>query len=405
MAVGLNQPDDLLPIAGVRLGIAAAGIRKSGKADVLLIELADGATTAAVFTRNQFCAAPVIVAREHLGKGTAPRALVVNAGNANAGTGERGIDAARASCRAVGAVVGCDAVRVLPFSTGVIGEPLPVDRLEASLPEAFANCRADNWLAAAQAIMTTDTIAKGLSVTKTVNGQTLTVTGIAKGAGMIRPDMATMLAYLATDAAVSPALLQRLLVECAEESFNRITIDGDTSTNDACVLMATGAGAVQVGENDAGYQVLREAVADVCRHLAQAIVRDGEGATKFVTVAVEQGASKSECLQVAYTIAHSPLVKTALFASDPNWGRILAAVGRAGLDGLDVHKIDIYLGDVCIVRAGGRAGQYTEEQGRRVMSQEEILIRVVLGRGSAAERVWTSDFSYDYVRINAEYRT
>ena len=405
MPVGLRAPEQLSPIAGIRLGVAAAGIRKSGKADLLLLEIAEGASAAAVFTRNQFCAAPVIVAREHLAIDASPRALLVNAGNANAGTGDSGIAAARTSCRAVGASIGCAEHRVLPFSTGVIGEPLPVERIEAALPRVVANCDADNWLAAAHAIMTTDTVAKGWSVTRTFNGATLTVTGIAKGAGMIRPDMATMLAYVATDAAVPPALLQRLLMECVDESFNRVTIDGDTSTNDACVLVATGAGDVRIDDMGAGYAELRDAVAEVCRHLAQAIVRDGEGATKFVTVAVEQGASKRECLQVAYTVAHSPLVKTALFASDPNWGRILAAVGRAGVVDLDVHKVAIFLDPVCIVEGGGRAKQYTEEQGRQVMAQEEILIRVVLGRGDAAERIWTSDFSYDYVRINAEYRT
>lgn len=406
MAVGLKPPARLQPIAGVRLGSTAAGIRKSGTNDLLLLEIAAGATAAAVFTRNQFCAAPVIVARAHLGDGGTPRALLVNAGNANAGTGDAGLHAAQRSCAAVAQRLGCESGRVLPFSTGVIGEPLPVEKLEAALPRAIADLREDGWLSAAQTIMTTDTVAKGLSVSREVNGKTLTVTGIAKGAGMIRPDMATMLAYVATDAAVPQPLLQRLLAEAVAGSFNRITIDGDTSTNDACVLLASGAGDVTVhDEHDSGFGALRDAVAEVCTHLAQAIVRDGEGATKFVTVAVEGGASPQECLQVAYTIAHSPLVKTALFASDPNWGRILAAVGRAGLAELDVARVWIYLNDVCIVAAGGRAEAYTEAQGREVMAQEEILIRVVLQRGDAAERIWTSDFSYDYVRINAEYRT
>ncbi len=405
MAVGLQEPESLLPIAGVRLGIAAAGIRKSGKDDLLLLEIAEGASLAAVFTRNQFCAAPVIVARQHLAAAAPPRALLVNAGNANAGTGEPGIAAAQASCRAVAEIVGCSEHQVLPFSTGVIGEPLPVERIKAALPGAAAGCNAENWLAAARAIMTTDTVPKGWSVSKEIDGRRFSVTGIAKGAGMIRPDMATMLAFLATDAAVPSELLQRVLVDSVNRSFNRITIDGDTSTNDACVLVATGAGPLEVDETGATVTALREAVEEVCLHLAQAIVRDGEGATKFVTVAVEQGANAQECLQVAYTIAHSPLIKTALFASDPNWGRILAAVGRAGVEDLDVGRISIYLDDVCIVDQGGRASQYSEAQGAAVMAQDEILIRVVLGRGGAAERVWTTDFSYDYVRINAEYRT
>lgn len=405
MAVGLEPPAQLHPIAGVRLGTAAAGIRKSGKPDLLLMELAEGTTVAAVFTRNQFCAAPVIVARQHLEASGLPRALLVNAGNANAGTGDAGIEAARRSCRAVGAQLDCEAQQVLPFSTGVIGEPLPVDRIEAGLPAAFADCSEDNWLAAARAIMTTDTVAKGVSVRREVDGSAFTVTGIAKGAGMIRPDMATMLAYVATDAKVPTALLQQVLVGGVNRSFNRITIDGDTSTNDACVLVATGKGDVKVTGPGPALDALRDVVNEVCTQLAQAIVRDGEGATKFVTVTVEQGATHEECLQVAYTIAHSPLVKTALFASDPNWGRILAAVGRAGLTDLDVQRVSIHLDQVCIVDRGGRAGTYTEEQGRAVMAQEEILIRVQLGRGEAAEQIWTSDFSYDYVRINAEYRT
>ena len=405
MAVGLAPPANLQPIAGIRLGTTAAGIRKSGKTDLLLMRIDPGATAAAVFTRNQFCAAPVIVAREHMAAATEPRALLVNAGNANAGTGASGVAAARTSCRAVAKLIGCEEQQVLPFSTGVIGEPLPVERIEAALPKAVDACAEDNWLAAAEAIMTTDTVAKGMSVTRKSGGGVLTVTGIAKGAGMIRPDMATMLAYLATDASVPAPLLQRVLVESVAQSFNRITIDGDTSTNDACVLIATGAGAVTVDGDGAELDALREAATEVCTHLARAIVRDGEGATKFVTVAVEQGANTQECLQVAYTIAHSPLVKTALFASDPNWGRILAAVGRAGLADLDVQRIAIFLDQVCIVNGGGRAAHYTEEQGRAVMAQDEILIRVVLGRGDAAQQVWTSDFSYDYVRINAEYRT
>ncbi len=396
---------ELYPVAGFRLGTTAAGIRKADRQDLVVMALAPGSTCAAVFTRNAFCAAPVTVAREHLQQG-APALLLVNTGNANAGTGAGGIKDARQCCAALAEQAGCDASAVLPFSTGVIGEPLPVGKIIAGLPAAYVNLSEQGWAAAAHGIMTTDTVAKGASRRIDIDGQRVTVTGVAKGAGMIRPDMATMLAFIATDAALAPDALQACLSAAVEKSFNRITIDGDTSTNDACVLAATGmAGLAQIALGSAAYAALCTAVSDVCVELAQAIVRDGEGATRFVTVSVEQGADSAECLQVAYTIAHSPLVKTALFAADPNWGRILAAVGRAGLHGLDIDAVEIYLDEVCIVRAGARAAEYTEADGQRVMDRTEYEIRVLLGRGTAKEQVWTCDLSYDYVKINAEYRT
>jgi len=346
------------------------------------------------------------VAREHLAA-AAPRYLLVNTGNANAGTGPKGMADARTSCAAVAALTGCAAEEVLPFSTGVIGEPLPVARLTAGLPAAAEALAGGGWALAAEGIMTTDTLPKGSSRRIAIGGVPVSVTGIAKGAGMIRPDMATMLAFVATDATVAPALLQRCLVEAVNGSFNSITVDGDTSTNDACILAATGAAgapAIEVAEGPA-WEALKAAVAEVCLELAQAIVRDGEGATKFITVEVAGGRDAGECRQVAYTIAHSPLVKTAFFASDPNWGRILAAVGRAGLADLELEAIDILLDDVCIVRNGGRADDYSEARGQAVMDRAEIRVRVELGRGDAAARVWTTDLSHDYVRINAEYRT
>jgi len=404
MAVGLSGTLTLFPVDGVRLAVAAAGIRKPGRDDLMLMEVCAGASAAAVFTRNAFCAAPVVVARRHLATG-APRLLLVNSGNANAGTGTAGIDAALASCAAAADQAGCAPEQVLPYSTGVIGEPLPVDRIAAALPGAWGALQADGWQAAARAIMTTDTLPKGASRRLQLGGREVTVTGIAKGAGMIRPDMATMLAFLATDVEVETELLQDCLARAVNQSFNRITIDGDTSTNDACTLVATGRSGACVDSRGADFDALCAAVESLCTELAQAIVRDGEGATKFVTVQVEAGASEEECLQVAYTIAHSPLVKTALFASDPNWGRILAAVGRAGLTDLDLDAVTIHLDDVCIVRDGGRAQDYTEARGQAVMDGEEIIIRVGLARGPAEATVWTTDFSFDYVRINAEYRT
>ena len=395
-----------LSVPGVRLATIGAGIRYQGRDDLLALELAPGATTAAVFTRNAFCAAPVTLARHHLSQ-TAPRYLLVNSGNANAGTGARGLDDARACCAALAEAAGCRPEEVLPFSTGVIGEPLPVARFEAAMPALLERFEAAAWPDAARAIMTTDTVPKLCSRTFEIDGRQATITGIAKGAGMICPDMATMLAFIATDAAVAPEVLQGCLKAAADRSFNAISIDGDTSTNDACVLAATGAlgNAPIVDETSTDYAALQAAVESVCVELATAIVRDGEGATKLVTVRVEQSRDRDEARRVAYTIAHSPLVKTALFASDPNWGRILAAVGRAGVENLIIEDVDIWLGEVRIVEAGGRAADYTEQAGAAVMAESEILIRVALGRGTVDAEVLTCDFSYDYVRINAEYRS
>ncbi|MFP5383465.1 MAG: bifunctional glutamate N-acetyltransferase/amino-acid acetyltransferase ArgJ [Gammaproteobacteria bacterium] len=405
MAVGPETvPSVVHPVAGVRIGVAEAGIRKKNRRDLVLFELAQGSTVAATFTRNRFCAAPVLVAREHLATAM-PRLLLVNTGCANAGTGAQGLEDARSSCVALAGLAQLESAEVLPFSTGVIGERLPMDRLVAGLPLALAALTGDAWLDAAHGIMTTDTRPKVASIRITVDGKPVTITGIAKGAGMICPNMATMLSFVATDAAVDAADLQDWLSASVNRSFNRITIDGDTSTNDACVLAATGGAGVKLVAQGADTDAFRAALDDVMAQLAQAIVRDGEGATKFVTVAVGGGRDTAECLAVAYTIAHSPLVKTALFASDPNWGRILACVGRAGLDNLDVSCVDIFLDDVCIVRDGGAAPDYTETRGAVVMAQEEILIRVELARGAARDRVWTTDLSFDYVKINAEYRT
>ena len=369
------------------------------------MELAPDAVCVAVFTRNQFCAAPVTVAREHLHQDR-PAWLLINTGNANAGTGAQGLQDARACCAALAAQAGCRASKVLPFSTGVIGEPLPVARVISALPAACAALSEHGWVDAAHGILTTDTVPKGASRCIELDGRSVTITGIAKGSGMIRPDMATMLAFIATDAVVAADALQQCLSGAVEKSFNRITVDGDTSTNDACVLVATGAaGGAALVSGSAQLDALCDAVRAVCVELAQAIVRDGEGATRFVTVSVEQGRDSAECLQVAYTIAHSPLVKTALFAGDPNWGRILAAVGRSGLPELDIRPVEIYLDEVCIVRDGGRSPEYTEADGQRVLKQPEYTIRVLLGRGRSGEQVWTCDLSYDYVKINAEYRS
>ena len=405
MPVGLTELPPLLPIKGIRWGVSAAGIKRVGRNDVAMMEIAPGSTTAAVYTRNVFCAAPVTLARRH-GAAKASRYLLINSGNANAGTGEPGMQAALDTCVAVADLIGCQPEEVLPFSTGVIGEPLPVDKIRTVLPMAYGDLTEQGWETAARAIMTTDIVAKGVSKQLQINGKTLTITGIAKGSGMIRPDMATMLAYLATDAKVERNLLQQLLRQSVDASFNCITVDGDTSTNDACVLVATGqTGVAFEKDSDVGYSEFAAAVTKVCQHLAQAIVRDGEGATKFITINVTGGGDAAECRQVAYTVAHSPLVKTAFFASDPNWGRILAAVGRAGLEGLEVNKITIHLGDVCIVRGGGRDVAYSEAAGQKVMSQEEITITIDLGRGNAEAQIWTTDLSYDYIKINAEYRT
>jgi glutamate N-acetyltransferase/amino-acid N-acetyltransferase len=408
MAVG---PGNLLPlqvVPGVRLGTVPAGIKKPGRKDLVLIEVAPDTRCAAVFTRNAFCAAPVTVAREHLQSCShQPRYLLINTGNANAGTGAAGITAARDCAAAVAAVVGVEPQCVLPFSTGVIGEPLPVQKIVEAIPASYAALTAEGWMDAAQGILTTDTRPKALSVTFHCAGRDYVVTGIAKGAGMIRPNMATMLAFLATDAAVEAPLLQEMLGELVERSFNRITIDGDTSTNDACLLLATGKAGNQVITDKTSdlYAALCDAVEQVCIELAHGIVRDGEGASKFVTVAVNGGKTEAECLDVAYTIAHSPLVKTALFASDPNWGRLLAAIGRSDVPDLEVERVALYLNDVLIAEGGCRAASYTEAQGAAAMASEEITILVELDRGDASAAVWTTDFSYDYVRINAEYRT
>jgi glutamate N-acetyltransferase/amino-acid N-acetyltransferase len=398
----VNQTVDFFPVPGVRLGTACAGIKQPDRRDLVLLELAAGSRVAAVFTRNAFCAAPVMVAKQHLAQ-SAPRYLLVNTGYANAGTGAAGLEAAQRCCTAVAEQAGCAAEAVLPFSTGVIGESLPVDTIIAALPTVFGGLRATGWEDAAWGIMTTDTVPKLASRQVELDGQTITITGMAKGAGMIRPDMATMLAFIATDAKLAQQDLQACLEQAVAESFNRITVDGDTSTNDACVLAATGQAGPEVKAQ--GLVAFGAALNEVCVELAKDLVRDGEGATKLINVQVNGGQQDTECFDVAYTIAHSPLVKTAFFAADPNWGRILAAVGRAGLDALDIDKIDIYLDEVCIVRQGARAVDYTEAQGQAVMDRSEITVRVELGRGPASANVWTCDFSYDYIRINAEYRT
>jgi glutamate N-acetyltransferase/amino-acid N-acetyltransferase len=393
-------------VPGIRLGTVCAGIKKPGRRDLVVVELDEGSNCVGVFTRNAFCAAPVMLAKRHV-KQHPPRYLLINTGNANAGTGDRGLSDAVACCQSLAAAAGVMPEQVLPFSTGVIGEPLPVTAITNALPAAYRSLSAEGWHDAAHGIMTTDTVAKGCSRQVEIAGQLVTVTGIAKGAGMIRPNMATMLAFVATDATVSSALLQQCLASAVNASFNRITVDGDTSTNDACVLMASGRSGLAefTDAEDAGYIALAQAVTEVCIELAQAIVRDGEGATKFITVEVRGGADEEECLRTAYTIAHSPLVKTAFFAGDPNWGRILAAIGRAGITNLDVGLVDVFLDDICIVANGGRAPAYQEPQGRQVMARDEITVRVELGRGNHYARVWTCDFSYDYVKINAEYRT
>jgi glutamate N-acetyltransferase/amino-acid N-acetyltransferase len=412
MPVNLAPPDPakLLPVAGVKLGVARAGIRRTDRDDLLVIALEDGARVAAVFTTNRFCAAPVVVARQHLtmlDPGVSIRALVVNSGCANAGTGREGLAAARETCSEAAKLLGCSSAQVLPFSTGVIMEPLPVDRIARALPACLAGLRPDNWLAAAQAIMTTDTVPKAVSRRFALGGAEATVTGIAKGAGMIRPNLATMLAFVATDARLTAALARSAVAQAAARSFNCITVDGDTSTNDAFVLIATGrARAPEIADaRSAEYAALLEAVSAVALELAQAIVRDAEGATKFITVRVEGGRNEEECRKIAYSIAHSPLVKTAFFASDPNLGRILAAIGNGGVPDLAVERVDLYLDEVQVASAGARHRGYREEDGRRVMARPEITVRVVLNRGAASATIWTSDLSHEYVRINAEYRT
>jgi glutamate N-acetyltransferase/amino-acid N-acetyltransferase len=408
MPVNLVAPDpaSLAPVKGVRIGVAEAGVRKANRKDLMLMTLEPGSRVAGVFTRNRFCAAPVTVARDHLANGDI-RALLVNTGCANAGTGDDGLRRANATCEAVAKLVGCGAGQVLPFSTGVIMEPLPVDRIVAGLPKCVADLKEANWFAAAQAIMTTDTLPKAYSKRIKLGGCEVSLTGIAKGSGMIRPNMATMLGFLATDASVAPALLQQAAAYAAERSFNCVTVDGDTSTNDSFILAATGrSGAPEITRSDAPeFKQLLDAVTEVALLLAQALVRDGEGATKFITIQVQGGLNESECRKVGYAIAHSPLVKTAFFASDPNLGRILAAIGYAGIDDLDVSAVDLYLDDQLVAKGGGRAPEYREEAGQRIMKQQEITVRVALNRGSSESTVWTCDFSHDYVSINADYRS
>ena len=409
MPVNLSAPDPaaLFAVPGVRIGVAEAGIRKANRKDLTVVLIDEGAAVGGVFTQNRFCAAPVQVCRDHLQKNFGIRAMVINTGNANAGTGEDGLMRTRATCIALARKLEIAPEQVLPFSTGVIMEPLPLDRIEAGLPAAIADARPDHWARAAEGIMTTDTLPKAFSARAQVGGATVTISGISKGAGMIRPNMATMLGFMATDAKIDPALIQLLAKQLADASFNRVTIDGDTSTNDSFVVIATqkAANPVITSLDSADGQALLAAMQDVARQLAQAIVRDGEGATKFITVRVEGGRSGDECRQVAYAIAHSPLVKTAFFASDPNLGRILAAVGYAGIEDLDQTGIDLYLDEVHVAAKGGRNPSYREEDGQRVMKKSEITVRVLLGRGEAADTVWTCDLSHDYVSINADYRS
>ena len=412
MAVNSPLPvaENLKPVHGIEIGFAEAGIKKPGRKDVLVMKLAPTATVAGVFTKNRFCAAPVQISKANLdaaGSGGGKIvALLVNTGNANAGTGESGLANAQATCAALAKLLDCQPQQILPFSTGVILEPLPVAKVVAGLPDAVANLQLDNWYNAAEAIMTTDTQPKAASRTVTIGGHTVTMTGISKGAGMIKPNMATMLGYLAFDAKVAQPVLDQLVRHAADHSFNCITIDGDTSTNDSFMLIATGAGSLAIDSADTPeYEALREAVTDISRNLAQQIIRDGEGATKFITITVEEGGSVEECRKIAYSIAHSPLVKTAFFASDPNLGRILAAIGYAGVDDLDVTKLDMYLDDVWVAKNGGRNPDYQEADGQRVMKQSEITVRVKLARGDAAATVWTCDLSHDYVTINADYRS
>jgi len=412
MAVNLKTPNpaDLLPVPGVRLGVTKAGIRKADRLDLTVIELAPGSRVAGVFTRNRFCAAPITICREHLSSGDI-RALVINTGNANAGTGELGLSDARATCRALARVFAINPRQVLPFSTGVIFEPLPMDRLLVGLAHAVADLRTDSWFDAAHAIMTTDTLAKAVSERIVLGGKTITITGISKGAGMIRPDMATMLGFIACDAAISPPLLDAITREAADASFNSITVDGDTSTNDSFIVIATGqAGNAEITDADSeDARTIKHAITSVAIRLAQSIIRDGEGATKFMTIEIEGGVDRDECRRVAYSIAHSPLVKTAFFASDPNLGRILAAIGYAGINDLDVKRLRVWLGnpeeETLVAEHGGRAADYVEKTGARIMKHAELTVRVDLARGQAKATIWTCDFSYGYVKINADYRS
>lgn len=408
MPVKLTAPASgtLLPVKGVKLGFAQAHIRKPNRKDILVMTLPEGSSVSGVFTLNRFCAAPVTVCKTHLTLNKGIRALLVNTGCANAGTGQQGLDDALASCIGVAQALNISPEQVLPFSTGVILETLPMDRLLGGIPNAVANLQEDNWLNAAEAIMTTDIVAKGTSRQLTIGGKPITITGISKGSGMIHPNMATMLGYIATDAAIAQSALDSIIQHAVNKSFNCITVDGDTSTNDSLILMATGeAGNAMITEQSPEFAALQTALTDVAIELAQAIVRDGEGATKFMTIQVEAGQDEAECRKVAYAIAHSPLIKTAFFASDPNLGRILAAIGYAGIEDLDVNTMQLYLGDVLVAEKGGRAASYVEEQGAAVMKESDILVRVVLNRGAANATVWTCDFSYDYVKINADYRS
>jgi glutamate N-acetyltransferase/amino-acid N-acetyltransferase len=405
MAVGLTEPEEIFPVAGIKLASFAAGIKKNGRNDLVVIAFEDSAACAATFTKNAVCAAPVTLSKKHLSQ-SSPRALLINSGNANAVTGEVGMRNAVQCCTWLAEELSCSAEQILPFSTGVIGQQLPMPVMQAGIKQVVKGFSEDNWMLACKGIMTTDTVAKGISKKIILGGREVIISGIAKGSGMICPNMATMLAFIATDANIEGDFLQRCLSDAVEESFNSITVDGDTSTNDACVLIATGqANNQQFSQSSADKDVFISALNDVCRHLAQAIIRDGEGATKFITVSVLQAQSRAEAKNVAYTIAHSPLVKTALFASDPNWGRILAAVGRAGIEQLDVSGVNLFLDDVCIVRDGGVDAAYTEESGQAVMDNEEITITVELGRGQESATIWTTDLSHEYVRINAEYRS
>ena len=413
MPVKLNAPQatSLLPVRGIQLGFAKAHVRKPNRKDVLVMQLAEGSRVAGVFTLNRFCAAPVILCKEFLAAKSGIRALLINTGCANAGTGEDGLKRAKQTCEALGKLLGLQANQILPFSTGVILEPLPVDKVIAGLPAAIENLQEDNWLNAAEAIMTTDIVAKGTSRSIVMGGKQVSITGISKGSGMIHPNMATMLGYIATDAAVSQSALESIIHFAVNKSFNCITVDGDTSTNDSLIMMATNLAGnkeiqlAEITEDSADFMLLRDTLTEVAVELAQAIVRDGEGATKFMTVTVEAGKNEAECRKVAYAIAHSPLIKTAFFASDPNLGRILAAIGYAGIDDLDVSKMELYLGKMLVAEKGGRAASYREEQGSAIMKESDILVRVVLNRGKQNITIWTCDFSYDYVKINADYRS
>ncbi len=406
MSVGLEFPSSLIPIEGVRLSVTSANIYAEKRNDLALIELVEGSAVSAVFTKNLFCAAPVEVAKNNLNDAK-PRYCLINAGNANAGTGKQGMLNAKNTCKTLADIAACKEMEVLPFSTGVIGEDLPVEKINNALPGLLTNLSDDNWLDTAKAIMTTDTIPKAISSQLSIDGKMVNITGIVKGAGMIKPDMATMLSFIATDANINKNILDKILLNAVEKSFNRITIDGDTSTNDACVIMATGKASNSLIDscNNDGYIDFENAMINICRELAQAIVRDGEGATKFISIEVNGGKNAEECLSVAYKIAESPLVKTAFTASDPNWGRILAAIGNSGIDDLDINKVDICLDDVCIIENGQRCATYTEAKGKTVMSQSEITLSIRLDRGNCQEEIWTTDLSHEYITINAEYRT